>query len=90
MLGKMLIHGLLAAALIGSAAAVYAQAKDNPGWSAAATPEQGKDPAVAQSGDGYLRPADADVRDRGDERRPDARAERSRERDGRDHDDDDD
>lgn len=29
MLGKMLIHGLLTAALIGSAAAVYAQAQDN-------------------------------------------------------------
>lgn len=29
MLGKMLIHGLVAAALVGSAAAVYAQAKDN-------------------------------------------------------------
>lgn len=29
MLGKMLIHGLLAAALIGSAAAVYAQSADN-------------------------------------------------------------
>jgi hypothetical protein len=29
MLGKMLIHGLVAAAIIGSAAAVYAQAKDN-------------------------------------------------------------
>lgn len=29
MLGKMFIHGLVAAAVIGSAAAVYAQAKDN-------------------------------------------------------------
>lgn len=29
MLGKMLIQGLVAAAVIGSAAAVYAQVKDN-------------------------------------------------------------
>lgn len=29
MLGKMLIHGLVGAAVIGSAAAVFAQAKDN-------------------------------------------------------------
>lgn len=29
MLGKMLIHGLAAAILIGSAAAAYAQAKDH-------------------------------------------------------------
>lgn len=30
MLGKMLLHGLVAAILIGSAAAVYAQVADHP------------------------------------------------------------
>jgi len=42
MLGKMMIHGLVAAILIGGAAAVYAQARDT------ATP--------AQSDNGYLQP----------------------------------
>lgn len=37
MLGKMMIHGLVAAILIGGAAAVYAQAKDNGYLSAAPT-----------------------------------------------------
>jgi len=42
MLGKMMIHGLVAAILIGGAAAVYAQAK--------------ADGAVAPAGNGYLQP----------------------------------
>lgn len=42
MLGKMMIHGLVAAILIGGAAAVYAQARDT------ATP--------VQADNGYLRP----------------------------------
>lgn len=42
MLGKMMIHGIVAAILIGGAAAVYAQAK--------------ADRTVAQSDNGYLQP----------------------------------
>lgn len=55
MLGKMLVQGLVAAAIIGSAAAVYAQsAKD--GYlpaPAAAAPAGDK---AAPPADGYLRP----------------------------------
>jgi hypothetical protein len=53
MLAKMMIQGLVAAILIGGAAAVYAQAKDG-GPSAAA-------PAQATSDTGYL-PSPADGR----------------------------
>lgn len=46
MLGKMMIHGLVAAILIGGAAAVYAQARaDGPAA-----------PPAASTGNGYLQP----------------------------------
>ncbi len=76
MLAKMMIQGLVAAILIGGAAAVYAQAKEG-GPSAAA-------PAQATSDTGYLpSPADGARRDR-DGRRHAAGTERHREGHGRD------
>lgn len=62
MLRKMIIHGLLAAVLIGSAAAVYAQAKVDNGYlspaSAAPSVPSGTSPnsSVAKAGEGYLKP----------------------------------
>lgn len=91
MLGKMLIHGLVAAAILGSAAAVYAQVKDNGYLVPAAMTDQKKE-AAADSGNGTARQMDANVRGREDERRHGVRSERHRERHDRkhDHDDDDD
>jgi len=54
MLGKMIIHGAIAAILIAGAAAVYAQAKD--GEIPVTPPVQATTPAPA--GNGYLQPAD--------------------------------
>lgn len=88
MLGKMLIHGLVAAAILGSAAAVYAQAKDNGYLAPAAIPEQRKGVVATKPGDGHPRPTDANVRIREDERRHGIRDERHDRK--RDHDDDDD
>lgn len=54
MLGKMLMHGLLAAALIGATAAVYAQAKDNGYLQPDAVAQQagtGEDAQVATGGE---------------------------------------
>ncbi len=62
MLGKMMIHGLVAAILIGGAAAVYAQAKtDGP-----ATP----------AGNGYLQPGPDGARTDKDGRKHAAKPER--------------
>ena len=83
MLGKMMIQGLVAAILIGAAAAVYAQART--------------DAPVAPAGNGYLQPgtdgtrADG-ARTDGDGRRKADRSERHAEGRGghdkqRDHDD---
>lgn len=90
MLGKMLIHGLVAAALIGSAAAVYAQAKDNgylkpdavQAQAAADKPQlkTGDKPAAAN---GYL--AADSVRGHDGKH-----AKKEHHREGRHHDDDDD
>lgn len=93
MLGKMLIHGLVAAALIGSAAAAYAQAKDNGYLPAPAPAVQSAKPDAAKADNGYLRPAAADLRGRHDDHHDRAvRSDRDRERHDRkrDHDDDDD
>lgn len=92
MLGRMLIHGLVAAVLVGSAAAVYAQAKDN-GYPAPDTIQtKGTAPAEVKPDNGYLRPAAARTRGRDDGR--DHRLTSERRRDGHDHrrdrDDDDD
>lgn len=87
MLGKMLVHGLAAAIVIGSAAAVYAQAKDN-GYLSTPPPPASFDtvPAVT-SDDGDIRWSAKDVRrDKHDRKRHD-KADRRRDRD---HDDDDD
>ncbi|OFW97174.1 MAG: hypothetical protein A3D94_23195 [Alphaproteobacteria bacterium RIFCSPHIGHO2_12_FULL_66_14] len=73
MLGKMMIHGLVAAILIGGAAAVYAQAKDGGSLSA------------APAGTGYLQPTDRGLREHGDGRKHADRADRHR--DGHDRDD---
>jgi hypothetical protein len=61
MLGKMLIHGAVAAALIGAAAAVYAQASDQgtPTASAQSAPAQGH-VEPGKTTDGYLHPAGND------------------------------
>ncbi len=89
MLGKMLIHGLLAAAVIGSAAAVYAQSKANGYLAPDATPDQRQE-AVADTGNGYVRPTEGHFSRRDGEARSDHRSERHRDRHDRDHDDDDD
>lgn len=52
MLGKMLVHGLAAAILIGSAAAVYAQVEDEGFLSPGAAAGR----AEVKAADGYLRP----------------------------------
>jgi hypothetical protein len=81
MLWKMLVHGLLAAILIGSAAAVYAQAKDT-GHLSQTAPQAGT--GTAGTADGYVRPAAAEARKDG-ERNKHSRDDRD---DDRDHDDD--
>ncbi len=62
MLGKMMIHGLVAAILIGGAAAVYAQAKT--------------DGPAAPAGNGYLQPGPDAVRTDKDGRKHAAKPER--------------
>ncbi|TAN61509.1 MAG: hypothetical protein EPN20_12335 [Magnetospirillum sp.] len=88
MLGKMLIHGLIAATLIGSAAAVYAQGKDNGYLPSTAKPAavSGKleAPPAGKEADGYVRPSRDDKRERS------GKAERHHERHDRHHDEDDD
>lgn len=85
MLGKMLVHGLMAAALVGSAAAVYAQAQDSGSPPPDATPAMPAEAeAAAMPDNGYLRPILAEGSRRHGER---DRHDRRRERD---HDDDDD
>lgn len=62
MLGKMIAHGLVAAALIGSAAAVYAQAKEDNDYlspaPAAPSAPSGKsaNTPVIKVGEGYIQP----------------------------------
>ncbi len=62
MLGKMMIHGLVAAILIGGAAAVYAQAK--------------ADGPAAPAGNGYLQPGTDGARTDRDGRKHAAKPER--------------
>lgn len=91
MLGKMLIHGLVAAAVIGSAAAVFAQAKDNGYLKPDALPAVITDKAKAAGDLRADNPATKDngyVRDRGQSREDGKKHEHRRE--GRHHDDDDD
>lgn len=91
----MLIHGLVAAALVGSAAAVYAQAKDNgylsPGAASPAGPQDAQ--AVAErpiaaalgAGDTASRRDDGYVRDRKHDRGHEREHDKRR---GHDRDDD--
>lgn len=79
MLWKMLMHATVAAAIVGSAAAVYAQIKDNGYLTPAAMTDQRKGTA-AETGSGSLDQTQANVRPREGERH-----ERKR-----DHDDDND
>jgi hypothetical protein len=65
MLGKMMIHGLVAAILIGGAAAVYAQAR--------------ADGPTAQSDNGYLQPGTDGARTDRDGRKHAAKSERDAE-----------
>ncbi|MBR9972814.1 hypothetical protein [Magnetospirillum sulfuroxidans] len=93
MLGKMLIHGLVAAVLVGSAAAVFAQAKDNGSVSAntaqtnvtrsAPLPAEAK---ASQSDNGYIRPSKNDLGKREHER--ERGHDRKSGRHGEDRDDD--
>jgi hypothetical protein len=86
MLAKMVIHGLVAAILIGGAAAVYAQAKDNGYLSAAPAQARTDGVTAAQSDNGYLKsPADGVRKDK-EGRKHAVRSERLR--DGRGHDND--
>lgn len=62
MLSKMMIHGLVAAILIGGGAAVYAQAKT--------------DGPAAQSDNGYLQPGTDGARNDRDGRKHAAKSER--------------
>lgn len=62
MLGKMMIHGLVAAILIGGGAAVYAQAR--------------ADGTPAQSDNGYLQPGTDGARTDKDGRKHAAKSER--------------
>jgi hypothetical protein len=62
MLRKMLVHGLAAAILIGSAAAVYAEVKGNGYLSPAMAQTKIDDKATAKGGDGSSRPSAENVR----------------------------
>ena len=57
MLGKMLLHGVAAAILIGSAAAVYAQVGDGDTSPPLPAPSAQRDAGAGQAADGYLHPA---------------------------------
>lgn len=89
MLGKMLIHGLVAAAIIGGSAAVFAQVKDN-GYLTA--PKPVAETVAEKTGDnGYIRPNPQAARKGDDHHRRDGhhdkRRHESHERDHDDHDD---
>lgn len=65
MLGKMLLHGVAAAILIGSAAAVYAQVGDGGTPPPVPAPSAQRDASAGQAADGYLHPsAETASRDR--------------------------
>lgn len=76
MLGKMMMHGLVVAILIGGAAAVYAQAKDNGYLSAAPAKADTDNGAIARSDNGYLPQTNNDVRSDKDGGRHAAKQER--------------
>jgi hypothetical protein len=94
MLGKMLIHGLVAAAVIGSAAAVFAQAKDNGYLKPDAVLAQPAQAAVAPAKTGAQRADNGYLvagRDASEQALRDHHHKKSEHRgEGRRHDDDDD
>lgn len=79
MLGKMLLHGLAAAILIASAAAVYAETKDNGTPTLAPAQPKTAGDAAASGGDGYVRPFPGDVRKGTDGRKHPGESKRRRE-----------
>lgn len=87
MLARMIIQGLVAAALVGAAATVYAQVKEGTG-DLSSDPAPAEAPATARPttppGDGYLRPSRERSQDDDDDN--DDRHKRGGAR--RDHDDD--
>lgn len=93
MLGKMLIHGLVAAAIVGGTAAVYSQITDNgaPSPQIAQTETAGQSNVVATllARNEDVRPVRAEARS--DDRDRSFRSDRQRDRHDRkrDHDDDD-
>lgn len=90
MLWKMLIHGVVAAALIGSAAAIYAQATDSGYLSSAFTQPSIAPDAAAKGGDGNIRPSTMDAGAGEDGKTLVDKTERSHEGRERHHDKDDD
>ncbi|AVM72934.1 hypothetical protein [Magnetospirillum gryphiswaldense] len=94
MLGKMLIHGLVAAVIVGGTAAIYSQIPDN----GTPSPQTAQSDAAGQSNlAATLLARNDDVRSVGAEARGDGpgrsfRSDRTRDRHDRkrDHDDDDD
>jgi len=92
MLGKMMMNGLVVAILVGGAAAVYAQARDNGYLSTAPAKARTDTGTVARSDNGDLSPANEGVRSDEDGGKHAARPERHAEgRKGQDkrHDHDD-
>ena len=82
MLGKMIIHGLVAATMIGAAAAVYAQT-GNDGYASPAPPQTSRAASPDKAADdGYMRPAGFRSRERDDD---DHEHESRRDHDRRDH-----
>ncbi len=90
MLGRTLVYGLMAAVLIGSAAAVYADVKDNGNRPAEMPPSTAAGQPAATGGDGYIRPTADRPAPAVDETKRSERQGESAERHRRGHDDDDD
>ncbi len=85
MLGKMMIHGLVAAILIGGAAAVYAQASDNGYLSATPVQARSDSGTATQDDNGYLRSTTRDGHRDRDGRKHANRSERHDGRHGSNH-----
>lgn len=82
MLGKMIIHGLVAATMIGAAAAVYAQTRNDGDASPAPSQISRAVSPDKAADDGYMRPTGLRFRDRDDD---DHEHESRRDHERRDH-----